>query len=238
MLLILRHTISSLVPRQSRPLQNVNTTSVTANTSGDLFNVGDQYAVIDLQQVGDGKLITQLMACGTFSLKRSSSQLRSRVIIGNCVGFFCTISRQLQRTSSQTGRYILMTFSVSSLVDEPHDTVRRGPVFTLCTVFVRPEDNLESFPRHFHTPWVTSCGRRYFLVSVHPAWTVGILSCALITPWLVMPAVQFSVSCVFFSVFHFLLGVGHSGGGGGVACLLCHLTARTSPSALTTPYSL
>lgn len=36
MLLILRHTFSSLVPRQSRPLQNVNTTSVTTNLSGHI----------------------------------------------------------------------------------------------------------------------------------------------------------------------------------------------------------
>lgn len=36
MLLILRHTISSLVPRQSRPLQNVNTTSVTTIHIGHL----------------------------------------------------------------------------------------------------------------------------------------------------------------------------------------------------------
>lgn len=39
MLLILRHTISSLVPRQSRPLQNVNTTSVTTKILGHLCSV-------------------------------------------------------------------------------------------------------------------------------------------------------------------------------------------------------
>lgn len=36
MLLILRHTFSSLVPRQSRPLQIVNTTSVTTNFFGNV----------------------------------------------------------------------------------------------------------------------------------------------------------------------------------------------------------
>lgn len=160
MLLILRHTISSLVPRQSRPLQNVNTTSVTTSNFGYLCPGASQARC---WLPCHGAPSQQRLPCAILYGKFSSSLFEPA---GTTHRGFANLSRSFEQTVRRVHAFFPRAPSLYRHIGELHDRRMWFRCSPRACVLVRPEDNLESFPRQLahahanaHTRTRTGPGR-------------------------------------------------------------------------------